>query len=71
MPRTRSAAKKDKETWDAVAKDMKKKGPKGIERYFSGTTPPPPRRAPKPPNPRTGPDFLDQKPKKKKKNKKK
>ncbi len=68
MPRTRSAAKKDKETWDAVAKDMKKKG--ANYRKPGDMTPPPPRMAPKPPNKRTGPDFLDQKPKQKKKNKK-
>ena len=45
----RSAAKKEALLVKALKKDMKKKGPKGIERYFSGTTPPPPRRAPKPP----------------------
>ena len=64
----RSSAKRDKEIWDAVERDMKKKGPGAISDYYSGRmTPPPPRMAPKPPNKRTGPDFLDQKPKKKKK----
>ena len=67
----RSSAKRDKEIWDAVERDMKKKGPGAIRDYYSGrTTPPPPRMAPKPPKPankRTGPDFLDQKPKKKRK----
>ena len=48
---------------------MKKKGPGAISDFYSGRTTPtsPPRMAPKPPNKRTGPDFLDQKPTKKKK----
>ena len=46
MPKTRSAAKKDKETWDAVEKDMKKK--KGQYRKPGDM---PARKAPKPPNP--------------------
>ena len=57
MPRTRSAAKKDKEIWDAVAKDMKKKG--GNYRKPGDMPPPPPRRAPKPPkNKRSGTDYV-------------
>jgi len=57
----RSSAKRDKDIWDAVEKDMKKKGPKAIENYYSGRMPaPPPPRAKKPPrNKRTGPDYLD------------
>ena len=65
----RSKAKKEQEIWKAVKKDMKKKGPGAISDFYSGRTTPtsPPRMAPKPPNKRTGPDFLDQKPTKKKK----
>jgi len=63
----RSKAKKDQEIWKAVAEDMKKKG--GKYRKPGDMPPPPPPKRPKPPNPRTGPDFLDQKPKKKKKKK--
>ena len=50
---TRSKAKKEADTWKAVAEDMKKKGPGAISDYYSGSkTPPPPRRAPKPPTPK-------------------
>ena len=71
MPRTRAAAKKDADTWKAVAKDMKKKG--ANYRKPGDMPPPPPRRAPKPPekpkakskapekpaNKRTGQDYRD------------
>ena len=47
MPRTRAAAKKDKSTWKAVAKDMKKKG---ANYRKPGDMPAPrPPKAPKPP----------------------
>jgi len=54
----RSSAKRDKDIWDAVEKDMKKKG--GKYRKPGDMPAPPPPRAQKPPrNKRTGPDYLD------------
>ena len=58
MPRTRSAAKKDVDTWKAVAKDMKGKkiDPRTGRVVTKGRKPPAPK-PPKPRNKRSGTDY--------------
>ena len=59
MPRTRSAAKKDKETWDAVAKDMKgKKIDPRTGKVVTKRPAPKPKAPPKPRNKRSGTDYV-------------
>ena len=61
MPRTRAAAKKDKSTWKAVAKDMKGKkiDPRTGRVVTKGRKPPAPKppKPPKPRNKRSGTDY--------------
>ena len=59
MPRTRSAAKKEKETWKAVEKDMKGKkiDPRTGKVVQKGRRPPAPK-PPKAPNRRSGTDYV-------------
>ena len=59
MPRTRSAAKKETETWKAVAKDMKgKRIDPRTGKVVTKRPAPKPKAPPKPPNRRSGTDYV-------------